>query len=34
MMEYLFNNGYKTISTEEFYKWYKGEILLYYRFLW
>ena len=29
MMEYLFNNGYKTISTEEFYKWYKGEIDFY-----
>lgn len=28
MMGYLYNNGYKTISTEEFYKWYIGEIEL------
>lgn len=26
MMEYLYNNSYKTISMDEFYKWYKGEI--------
>ena len=26
MMEYLYRNGYKTISTEDFYKWYKGDI--------
>jgi len=25
-MDYLYNNGYKTISMEEFYKWYKGKI--------
>ncbi len=25
MMEYLYNNGYETISTEEFYEWYIGE---------
>ncbi len=24
MMEYLYNNGYETISTEEFYEWYIG----------
>ena len=29
MMYYLFINNYKTISTEEFYKWYKGEIEYY-----
>ena len=29
MMDYLFNNGYKTITTKEFYKWYKGEIEFY-----
>jgi len=26
MMEYLYKNGYKTISTKEFYKWYYGYI--------
>ena len=26
MMNYLYNNGYKTISTKEFYQWYKGQI--------
>ena len=26
MMEYLFVNNYKTISTKEFYQWYKGHI--------
>jgi peptidoglycan/xylan/chitin deacetylase (PgdA/CDA1 family) len=29
MMNYLYNNGFKTISTEEFYKWYKGKIEFY-----
>lgn len=29
MMNYLFINGYKTINTEEFYRWYKGEIEFY-----
>lgn len=24
MMKYLYDNGYKTISTEEFYEWYVG----------
>ncbi len=24
MMEYLYNNGYETINTEEFYEWYVG----------
>ena len=28
MMKYLYDNGYKTISTEEFYKWYNKEIEL------
>lgn len=28
MMTYLYNNGYKTISTEEFYRWHKGDIEL------
>lgn len=28
MMAYLYNNNYNTISTEEFYKWYKGDIEL------
>ncbi len=28
MMEYLSENDYTTISTEEFYKWYKGELKL------
>ena len=26
MMKYIFDNGYKTISTEEFYKWYIGAV--------
>ena len=26
MMKYLYDNGYKTISTEEFYKWYIGRV--------
>ena len=26
MMEYIHKKGYKTINTEELYKWYKGEI--------
>lgn len=26
MMKYLYINGYKTISSEEFYHWYYGEI--------
>ena len=26
MMDYLYNNGYKTISTEEFYEWYTGKV--------
>ncbi len=26
MMEYLYDNGYKTISTEEFYDWYTGKV--------
>jgi len=25
-MEYIHKKGYKTINTEELYKWYKGEI--------
>ena len=25
-MDYLHNNGFKTISTKEFYLWYKGQI--------
>ena len=25
MMEWLYVNGYETISTQEFYEWYKGE---------
>ena len=29
MMDYLYNNGFKTISTEEFYKWYKSKIEFY-----
>ena len=29
MMNYLFINGYKTINTEEFYKWYTGKIEYY-----
>lgn len=28
MMKYLKDNDYKTISTEEFYEWYKGKIKL------
>ncbi len=28
MMEYLYKNGYHTISSEELYRWYKGEIEL------
>ena len=26
MMDYLYTNGYKTISTEEFYDWYIGKV--------
>ena len=26
MIQYLYNNGYKTISTRELYKWYIGEV--------
>ena len=26
MIDYLYKNEYKTISTEEFYKWYNGEV--------
>ena len=26
MIKYIYNKGYKTISTKEFYKWYIGEI--------
>lgn len=26
MLKYLYDNGYKTISTEELYNWYKGDI--------
>lgn len=29
MMKYLYKKGYKTINTEEFYKWYKGDIEYY-----
>lgn len=26
MLKYLYDNGYKTISTKEFYDWYQGDI--------
>ena len=26
MMQWLYINDYKTINTEEFYRWYKGDI--------
>jgi len=26
MIKYIFDNGYKTISSEEFYKWYTGKV--------
>jgi peptidoglycan/xylan/chitin deacetylase (PgdA/CDA1 family) len=26
MIKFLYDNGYKTISTEEFYKWYIGKV--------
>ena len=26
MMKYIFNNGYKTLSSEEFYKWLIGKV--------
>ena len=26
MIKYIFDNGYKTISSEEFYKWYIGDV--------
>lgn len=26
MINYLYKNGYQTISTEEFYNWYKGDV--------
>ena len=26
MIKYLYDNGYKTISTEEFYEWYIGNV--------
>ena len=26
MMKYLYDNGYKTISSEEFYNWYMGKV--------
>ena len=26
MMDYLYKNGFRTINTKEFYKWYTGEI--------
>lgn len=29
MMNYLYKKGYKTISTEEFYEWYKGKVEYY-----
>ena len=29
MINYLYEQNYKTISTEEFYKWYKGKVEYY-----
>ena len=26
MIKYIYYNNYKTLSTKEFYKWYKGEV--------